>query len=179
MFNKIRDNSIRSLLLFALFTCMLTAPAVLAQEQGAQSQDVKTEIVQAKAVSSNQAPASVSLQPRWADYKGVRIGTGMDEVRDVLDGLKEKGKVQDLFVISDSETGQVFYDEEGKVKAIAVNYFDSQKAPNVLAVFGEEVQAKADGSLYKLVRYPDAGYWVAYSRTAGDAPLVTVTIQKM
>lgn len=156
---------------------MFTAPVVLAQEQSAQ--DVKPEMAQAKAVKSNEAPASGSLQPKWTDYKGVRLGMSMDEVRDKLDGLKEKGKVQDFFVISDAENGQVFYDEEGKVKAIAVNYLDGKKAPDVLTVLGEEVQAKEDGSLYKLVRYPDAGYWVAYSRTAGDTPLITVTIQKM
>ena len=46
-------------------------------------------------------------------------------------------------------------------------------------MIGEEIQAKADGSLYQLVRYPDDGYRVSNSRTAGDAPLITVTIQKM
>jgi hypothetical protein len=178
MFNKLREYSIRSLLLPVLFltACLLTATVVSAQEQSAQ--EAKAEVAQAKAVSSNEA-ASGSLQPKWTEYKGVSIGMSMDEVRDKLDGLKEKGKVQDFFVFSDKENGQVFYDEEGKVKAIAVNYLDSKNAPDVLAVFGEEVQAKEDGSMYKLVRYPDAGFWVAYSRTAGDEPLITVTIQKM
>ena len=42
-----------------------------------------------------------------------------------------------------------------------------------------DVAAGADGRLYKLVRYPTAGYWVAYSRTTGDAPVVSVTMKKM
>jgi hypothetical protein len=46
-------------------------------------------------------------------------------------------------------------------------------------VFGEDIEAKADGSKSRLVRYPKAGFWVSYNRTAGDTPLVTVTIQKM
>jgi hypothetical protein len=29
------------------------------------------------------------------------------------------------------------------------------------------------------VRYPKAGFWVSYSRTAGDTPIVTIQIQKM
>ncbi len=46
-------------------------------------------------------------------------------------------------------------------------------------VFGADVEAKPDGSKYKLVRYPKAGYWVSYSRTAGDTPIITVTIQQI
>ncbi|MBD0327204.1 MAG: hypothetical protein ICV68_12280, partial [Pyrinomonadaceae bacterium] len=94
-------------------------------------------------------------------------------------GLKDKGKVQDFFVLSDAENVQVYYDNQGKVQAISVNYVDAKKAPDTVSVLGEEVKANADGSMYKLVRYPEAGYWVAYSRTAGDTPLITVTIQKM
>jgi hypothetical protein len=41
------------------------------------------------------------------------------------------------------------------------------------------VEAKPDGTLYKLVQYPEAGYWVAYSRTAGDAPFTIITMQAM
>jgi hypothetical protein len=46
-------------------------------------------------------------------------------------------------------------------------------------VFGEDFETKPDGSKHKLVRYPKAGYWVSYSRTAGDTPIVTITIQKL
>jgi hypothetical protein len=40
------------------------------------------------------------------------------------------------------------------------------------------IEAKPDGSMYKMTTYPQAGYWVAYSRTPGDAPLVMITMQK-
>jgi hypothetical protein len=46
-------------------------------------------------------------------------------------------------------------------------------------VFGSDFETKPDGSKYKLVRYPKAGYWVSYSKTAGDTPIITVTIQKL
>jgi hypothetical protein len=42
---------------------------------------------------------------------------------------------------------------------------------------GTVVEAKPDGTLYQLVQYPEAGYWVAYSRTAGDEPLTIITMQ--
>ena len=41
-----------------------------------------------------------------------------------------------------------------------------------------EVEAKPDGSLHRKVDYPKAGFWVAYSRTQGDAPMVSITMQK-
>jgi hypothetical protein len=46
-------------------------------------------------------------------------------------------------------------------------------------VLGTELQAKPDGSMYQLNRYPEAGYWVSYNRTAGDKPIITITMQKM
>ena len=64
--------------------------------------------------------------------------------------------------------------------ALALIYMDAgANAPTAKAVMGTDIEAKPDGSLYKLVRYPKAGYWVSYSRTAGDAPIVSVTMQKI
>jgi hypothetical protein len=51
--------------------------------------------------------------------------------------------------------------------------------PSAKDILGSEADAKADGSKYKLVRYPKAGYWVSYSRTAGNEPTITVTMQKI
>lgn len=44
---------------------------------------------------------------------------------------------------------------------------------------GANIQVKPDGSMYKLVRYEQLGFWVSFNRTAGDLALITVTIQKM
>ncbi|MBD0372886.1 MAG: hypothetical protein ICV60_18725 [Pyrinomonadaceae bacterium] len=165
----------------ALFTfaCLLLAPVVSAQEQNASTATAQAGVAQVKAVNSTEATGA-TLKPKWTDYRGITIGMSADEVRAKLGNLKEKGKVQDFFVFSDKETAQVFYDEQGKVNAISVNYLgDKSSVPDAVAVLGEAVEAKEDGSMYKLVRYADAGYWVAYSRTAGDSPLTTVTIQKM
>jgi hypothetical protein len=75
---------------------------------------------------------------------------------------------------------QVMYDGAKKVSAIALNFIgagDKALMPN--AVLGGDIEARPDGSLYKLVRYPKAGYWVSYSRTAGNSPIVSVMMQKM
>ena len=81
----------------------------------------------------------------------------------------------------EKETAQILYDKTThKVVAISVDFTNG--ANGVLTpqqVFGAEIDAKPDGSKYKLVRYPKAGYWVSYSRTAGDSPIVTVTVQRI
>ncbi|HEV2801850.1 MAG TPA: hypothetical protein VGW12_15345 [Pyrinomonadaceae bacterium] len=118
--------------------------------------------------------------PAFQDYKGVRIGMTAEEARKKLGSPTDKGDTQDFYVVSEKESAQVIYDGEKKVSAIALIYMNAgDKAPTAKSVMGDEVEARPDGSLYKLVRYPKAGYWVSYSRTAGDAPVVSVTMQKM
>jgi len=33
-------------------------------------------------------------------------------------------------------------------------------------IFSGEIEVKPDGSMYKMVRYPKAGCWLSYNRTA-------------
>jgi hypothetical protein len=51
--------------------------------------------------------------------------------------------------------------------------------PSAKDVFGSEIEAKPDGSMHKLVRFPKAGYWLSYSRTSGTDAVVTITLQKL
>ncbi|MGB9181343.1 MAG: hypothetical protein WCB68_19075 [Pyrinomonadaceae bacterium] len=156
----------------AIFALMATA---------ANAQDTNAEqTAQTVAVKTTTTHAPPAAAPLLTDYKGVSIGMSADEAREKLDHLKEKGKVQDFFIFSDEESAQVYYDAQGKVTAISVNYVgDESNAPKPEAVIGEAIQAKPDGSMYELKRYPAAGYWVAYSRTAGKNPIITVTMQKI
>jgi len=117
--------------------------------------------------------------PAYKDYRGVTIGMSADEVRGKLDRIK-KGEHQDVLVFSEHESAQIYYDDKGKVTAISIDYFgDTSTAPTPDAVLGAALTAKDDGSMYQLNRYPDAGYWVSYNRTAGDKPIITITMQKM
>jgi hypothetical protein len=75
---------------------------------------------------------------------------------------------------------QVFYDKAGVVTAISIDFMSGANAvPSAKAVLGTEAETKADGSVYKMLRYPKAGYWVSYSRTAGNSPTTTITMQKI
>ena len=126
--------------------------------------------------SSAKAPATV---PVYKDYRGVSIGMTADEVRSKLDGVK-KGNGQDFLLLSENESAQIYYDDKNKVTAISIDFIgDASKAPTPETVLGAGIEARPDGSMYKLNRYPEAGYWVSYNRTAGEKPIVTITIQKM
>lgn len=118
--------------------------------------------------------------PAFQEFKGVRIGMTADEARKKLGSPTDKGDAQDFYLVSEKASMQVMYDGAKKVSAIALIYMNAgADAPNARAVMGTDIEAKPDGSLYKLVRYPKAGYWVSYSRTAGDSPIVSVTMQKI
>jgi hypothetical protein len=118
--------------------------------------------------------------PLFSEYRSVRIGMTAEEVRKALNNPNDKSDEQDFFVFSDNESAQVFYDKSHKVFAISVNFLkDARELPTAKAVFGSDIAPKPDGSIYKMVRYPKSGCWVSFSRTAGDSPLTTVTVQKI
>ena len=119
-------------------------------------------------------------EPVFLDYRGVKIGLLADEVRKKLGSPANKGDEQDYFVFGEKETAQILYDKSKQVTAISVDFLSgANEVITPQQVFGSDFEAKADGSKHKLVRYPKAGYWVSYSRTAGDSPIITVTIQKL
>lgn len=142
----------------------------------------------ASALSPAQAPGQKKAgannvegeTPAFSQYRGVQIGMTAEEARKKLGHLKDKGDKEDFFIFSDNETAQVRYDSDKKVATVSVDFMSgAADVPLAKAVMGSDVEAKPDGSVYKLVRYPKAGYWVSYSKTAGDSPLVSVTIQKI
>ncbi|HEX8161044.1 MAG TPA: hypothetical protein VF538_04185 [Pyrinomonadaceae bacterium] len=118
-------------------------------------------------------------EPPFHDFKGVSIGMSAQDARLKLGNPTEKSDTFDFFNLSEKQTVQVYYDA-GKVSAIAVMFSNpGADAISPKTIFGTDIDAKPDGSMYKMVRYQKAGYFVAYSRTAGDQPLVSVTIQKI
>lgn len=118
-------------------------------------------------------------EPPFHEYKGVRLGMAAEEARKLLGNPADKGDTQDFYSFSDHETAQIFYDAQKKVFAISVVYMgETKSAPTAKAVLGTDVEAKPDGSMHQRLDFPKARCWVAYSRTSGDSPLITITIQK-
>lgn len=131
-------------------------------------------------VANSFKDAGATQQPLYTDYKGVRIGTTADEARAKLGQPALKADDQDFYVFSDKETAQIAYDSAHKVTGISVDYMGGAGAPDYRSVVGADINVKADGSMYKLVRYEQLGFWVSYNRTANDSVvMVTITIQKI
>lgn len=117
--------------------------------------------------------------PPFHEYKGVQVGMTTEEARKKLGNPADKSDTNDYYSFSEGETAQLYYDASHKVTAIVIMYTgDVAKAPTAKAVLGSDIEAKPDGPIYKKLDFPKAGYWVAYSRTSGDSPFVTITIQK-
>jgi len=132
------------------------------------------------AQKSNAASAGKDDSPCFSEYRGVQIGMTIVEARQKLGKPKDQADDMDIYSFGDKESAQVYYDKATqKVTAISVDYMGSTEAPECKKVTGTEAVSKADGSKFKLVRYPKAGYWVSYNRTAGQTPIITVTMQKI
>ena len=133
------------------------------------------------ALAQKRPNAGTEEEPVFHDYRGVKLGWLADDVRKKLGNPANKSDEQDYYEFSDNEKASVYYDKATKqVTAISVDFIGA--GTGILTpqqVFGAEIEAKSDGSKSRLVRYPKAGYWVSYSRTAGDNPIISVTMQKL
>jgi hypothetical protein len=142
---------------------------------------VYPQTIKSRPTAAQKADLPAADQPLLREYRGVALGMTAQEVRRTLGEPADKSDEQDFYNFSETESAQIFYDATGKVKAISAHFTGdgAASAPTPKTLFGEDALPKADGSVFKLVRYPRAGCWVSYSRTAGDQPLVTVSMQKI
>ena len=154
------SNQLKSVVLFSCAVIVLLLTASTAAAQGSKG--------------SITTPEENGFQ-----FRGLKIGMATDEARKKLGSPREKSPEQDFYLFNDNEAVQIYY-EKGAVSAISIDYMTgSNGVPTAKAVLGAEAEAKADGSIHKVVRYPKAGYWVSYSRTAGNEPTITITMQKI
>lgn len=118
--------------------------------------------------------------PVFKEYRGVQIGMTTEEARKKLGAPKDKGDEQDFYVFGDKETAQIVYDKGHKVSVLSVDFLSGATGiPTPKTVIGADIAPKPDGSMYRLVRYKKAGYWVSYNRMAGDSPMISITIQRI
>jgi hypothetical protein len=150
---------------------LFVAPFALIAATSAQAQRSKGSL-------NNSTPDDG--QPAFHEFRGVHIGMAADEARKKLGTPRDKSAEQDFYVFNDTEAVQVYYDKTGAVSAISVDFMSGASGiPTSKEVLGADAEAKADGSIFKRVDYPKAGYWISYSRTAGSDPTTTITIQRI
>ncbi len=177
MLEEIREKNYGATILLKAFSGLFLLLGLIIPAFGQIAENTQTAVTQI-ADKKNETPV---LMPVLVGYKGIKIDTNADEVRDKLG----KAKIDDkdgFFYDADDEMVQIRVDGDKKVRFVSVTYSSKNEyTPKYADVFGAEakVLTKPDGSIYNLVRYPEAGYWVAYSRAAGEKPTVTVTMQKL
>jgi hypothetical protein len=135
----------------------------------------------AATTKDSSAPVKKSSMPAMSAFRNVSIGMPADKVKESWGKAKIEDKDGFLFELSDSETAQVRIGPDGKVMTIAVTFAGGKGAPTLTEVFGEGAAADSsqNGTVYKMVRYPDAGYWVSYFVGSGENAITTLTIQKL
>lgn len=118
----------------------------------------------------------------FSEYRGVKIGMAIADARAKIGNSKEKTQSdsQDQYIFSDNESALLYFDASKNVNAIMITFQgDVTKAPTAKDVFGNDVVPNAEGTIFKMERYPKAGYWISYTRTSGADAMVNIAMQKM
>ena len=114
------------------------------------------------------------------EYRGVKIGMPAADVRTKLGKAKEESDAQDQYMFSENESVQFYYDGSKNVNAMMITFQgDVSKAPTAKDVFGDDVPPNADGMIFKMEKYPKAGFWISYTRTSRADAMVNIALQKM
>ena len=160
----------RCLVYFSLICILCVSSFVNASKADGRKSEVRP-------VPASTPPAKKG--PVFSSYKGVTIGMPSAESRKLLGKASDQSDEQEHFEISEKEYVDVYYDTDKTVKAISISYADPAAAPLPKAVVGSDIEPRANGSLFQMVRYPEAKIWVSYSKTAGEGSTVSVTISKL
>lgn len=127
------------------------------------------------------SPSQTERSPILKEYRKLTIGASAETLRDLWGKPKMEYSDGFLYEMSDSESIQIVIGSEKNIRAISITFVDGKGAPSFAEVFGEAAlpEKRENGSVYKLVRYPDAGYWVAYYAGPSENADVTLTMQKL
>lgn len=158
---------------------VLATAIVFAFGAVAFGQDTTTATV----VAPQPKPSPAVIEPAVKELRGISLGMTVDEVRSKLGKPLSQDDSGLYYSFSNTESAQIGLNSDGKVRTIATIYSGGdQNAPKFEDVFGPSVQVAAsdNGRLYKMVRYPSAGFWIAYSKIGADKnELTTVTMKKI
>ena len=145
-----------------------------AQTEGAVSV-VKPKTEAAPAVTAKAFPV-----PAMREFRKASIGIMAEDLKKAWGKPAVEDNTGYIYEFSEKEMAQVSITEDKKVDAIAVTFRDGTGAPKAEEVFGpkEKIERKENGSVFHMVRYPEAGYWVSYL-SQGPGKMVIVTYKKL
>jgi hypothetical protein len=159
---------------FALLLCLAGA----ASAQTAGNQAVKAN--QPKPAVPAATAAKVIPTPAMTEFRKASIGIAADELKKAWGKPEVEDKTGFIFEFSDKEMAQIALDADAKVDTIAVTFQDGTGAPKAEEVFGpkEKIERKENGTIFHMVRYPEAGYWVSYFSQGQGKPVI-ITYKKL
>ena len=176
---------------FGLFLCFVLVTAIAATTAAAQ--DTAPTPAAATPTPAAMPSASPEAAPRMtppatdgpfvSDLKGVNVGMTKKEVEGVLGRARVSDDAGLYYSFSDTQSAQIGLDNEGKVRTIALIYSEGDKqAMSYTDVFGPGTPPTPDanGNVYKMMRYPSAGFWISYSLTnTADSPMTVITMRRI
>ena len=146
MYRRQLANTNHFMFAAALAVLMLLLSSVVKGQQTLEAQADRAEVASSTSMKETKEPASAQTPaiPVPNEFMGVRLGMSAEDVREKLGNLKDKGDIQDVFVFSDSKSAQVYYDKQGDVMALSIDFigYDSE-APQPEAVLGEAHSGQA------------------------------------
>ena len=122
------------------------------------------------------------LVPAIKGLREVTLGMTVEQVKDTLGKPDVEDKTGLFFTPTKTESVQIGLDPKGTVRTIAVIYSEGDKnAPDFEDIFGPKVEKpETKDTVYKMVRYPEAGYWVSFSLSnPGSKPTTRVTMRRL
>jgi len=126
------------------------------------------------------ATAKAIPMPAMTEFRKASIGIAADDLKKAWGKPGVEDDTGFIYEFSEKEMAQVSITGDKKVDAIAVTFRDGTGAPKVEEVFGpnEKIERKGNGSVFHMVRYPEAGYWVSYL-SQGPGKMVVLTYKKL
>jgi hypothetical protein len=150
---------------------------------GQETQNSTTPAPAASPQTAKTETTSIVVKPVVTELRGVSLGMTTSDVKEKLGKPLSEDDTSMFYSFSDTESAQIGLGPNGKVRTIALIYSKGDTdAPKFQDIFGPEAQVAAadDGRVYKMVRYPTAGFWIAYSKIGEDKnALTTVTMKKI
>lgn len=174
----LRQKSPRSYGLY-IIAAVFSTLCFLSNGIRAQTPNGNTE--SASYVKKESSSKAAAQAPYLKEYRKIAIGTPADTLREAWGKPKMEYPDGLIYELSDSETVQIVIGPEKKTATISVTFAEGKGAPAFAEVFGTAImpEKRENGSVYKMVRYPEAGYWVAYSMGPGEKANVSLTMQKL
>jgi hypothetical protein len=132
------------------------------------------------AVAAAEPAAPQVLKPAVDSVRDIELGMTVEQVKAKLGKPDVEDKTGLYFTLDKGDSVQIGLDADKKVRTVAAIYgAGSKDAPSFTDIFGTDAAAP-EGDVYKLERYPDAGYWVSYSRTnSKDKPVTVIMLRKI